>query len=136
MEYNIATSGHLLEKICTLLQSQWRAWMAEVFNVYCDESCHLENDRQKIMLLGAVWCPANKVREITDRIREIKADHGLSPRFESKWTKVSPAKIQFYRDLMDFFSTTILPVCQIARASGLRSGSTSRLGETTRKTRL
>ena len=51
--------------------------MTRVFNVYCDESCHLENDRQKAMVLGAVWCPLEKTREIAVRIREMKARHGL-----------------------------------------------------------
>ena len=77
--------------------------MTQVFNVYCDESCHLENDHQKSMVLGAVWCPLEKTREIAVRIREIKAKHGLSPQFEMKWVKVSPAKVQFYLDIMDYF---------------------------------
>jgi hypothetical protein len=77
--------------------------MTQVFNVYCDESCHLENDRQEAMVLGAVWCPLEKTREIAVRIREIKAKHGLSPQFEMKWVKVSPAKVQFYLDIMDYF---------------------------------
>jgi hypothetical protein len=77
--------------------------MTQVFNVYCDESCHLEKDGQNAMVLGAVWCPLEKVREIAVRIREIKAAHSLSPRFEIKWVKVSPAKVQFYRDVMDYF---------------------------------
>jgi hypothetical protein len=77
--------------------------MTQIFNVYCDESCHLENDRQKAMVLGAVWCPLEKTREIAVRIREIKAKHGLSPQFEMKWVKVSPAKVQFYLDIMDYF---------------------------------
>jgi hypothetical protein len=77
--------------------------MTQVFNVYCDESCHLENDRQKAMVLGAVWCPLEKTREIAVRIREIKVKHGLSPQFEMKWVKVSPAKVQFYLDIMDYF---------------------------------
>ena len=34
--------------------------MSDTFNVYCDESCHLENDHQKAMVLGAVWCPLDK----------------------------------------------------------------------------
>ena len=37
--------------------------MSDTFNVYCDESCHLENDHQKVMVLGAVWCPFDKTRE-------------------------------------------------------------------------
>jgi len=56
--------------------------MTQVFNVYCDESCHMEHDHQQVMVLGAVWCPLDKAREIAVRIREIKTKHGLPPGFE------------------------------------------------------
>jgi hypothetical protein len=29
--------------------------MNKTYNIYCDESCHLENDKQEVMVLGAVW---------------------------------------------------------------------------------
>ncbi len=77
--------------------------MSEIYNVYCDESCHLENDHQQVMVLGAVWCSQEKAREISVRLREIKSHHGLPPEFELKWTKVSPAKARFYLDVMDYF---------------------------------
>lgn len=77
--------------------------MSEIFNVYCDESCHLEHDHQKAMVLGAIWCPVDKSREIAVRLREIKQKHGLAPKFEVKWTKVSPAKTGLYLDLVDYF---------------------------------
>ena len=77
--------------------------MSESFNVYCDESCHLPNDGQPLMVLGAVWCPVDKSREISVRLREIKEAHGLPPDFEVKWSKVSPAKQGFYRDYLDYF---------------------------------
>jgi hypothetical protein len=77
--------------------------MSQTYNVYCDESCHLENSNQKVMTLGAVWCPIEKVKEISVRLREIKQHHNLKPNFEVKWTKVSPAKVQFYLDWMDYF---------------------------------
>jgi len=77
--------------------------MGEIYNIYCDESCHLEKDQQKVMVLGAVWCPLEKKDEIFRRIKEIKLKHGLSNNFEIKWTKVSPAKIQFYLDILDYF---------------------------------
>jgi hypothetical protein len=77
--------------------------MTITYNIYCDESCHLENDRQPVMVLGAVWCQLEKTREISIRIREIKKRHGLPPDFEIKWTKVSPAKQAFYLDLVDYF---------------------------------
>lgn len=77
--------------------------MSEIYNVYCDESCHLQNDHQLVMVLGAIWCPLEKTREIAVRIREIKQRHGLASSFEIKWSKVSPAKQQFYMDLVDYF---------------------------------
>lgn len=77
--------------------------MSEIFNIYCDESCHLEHDHQKVMVLGAVWCPLDRVREISLRLREIKTKHGMKPGFEAKWTKVSPAKQAMYLELVDYF---------------------------------
>ena len=73
------------------------------FNIYCDESCHLENDGQDVMVLGAVWCPVEKAREIAVRLRDIKVRHGVGGDFEVKWAKVSPGKQALYLDLMDYF---------------------------------
>jgi len=77
--------------------------MTGSFNIYCDESCHLEHDQQNVMVLGAVWCPLEKVDEINVRIREIKAKHGLATDFEIKWVKVSPGQLPFYREVLDYF---------------------------------
>ncbi len=77
--------------------------MQKVFNIYCDESCHLEHDRSRVMVLGAVWCPADESRSISEKMREIKMRHGLAPNFEIKWTKVSPAKSSFYLELLKYF---------------------------------
>lgn len=77
--------------------------MRETYNVYCDESCHLENDGQKAMVLGGIWCPARKARDISVRLREIKQNHGMKRPFEVKWTKISPSKRKLYLDLLDYF---------------------------------
>jgi hypothetical protein len=77
--------------------------MPDVINLYCDESCHLENDRQPVMVLGTIWCVQEKAREIAVRLREIKAAHGLPANFEIKWTKVSPAKQDFYLAVLNYF---------------------------------
>jgi hypothetical protein len=77
--------------------------MSQVFNVYCDESCHLENDRQNAMVLGAIWCPLEKTHEIAVRLREIKKKHHMPASFEVKWTKVSSSKKELYLDLIDYF---------------------------------
>jgi len=87
--------------------------MAELFNIYCDESCHLEHDQIPFMVLGCIWCKAERTLAISRRIREIKQKHGLlKPEdlqapdgrpFETKWTKVSKAKLDFYLNLVDYF---------------------------------
>ena len=77
--------------------------MSQTFNFYCDESCHLQHDSSSVMTLGAVWCPSDKAREAAARLREIKQKHGLQPLFETKWVKVSPAKVNFYQDALDYF---------------------------------
>lgn len=73
------------------------------FNIYCDESCHLENDQQKIMALGAVWCQKAYKDEIFSRLRELKTKHNLKKTFELKWNKVSQTKLDYYEDVVDYF---------------------------------
>lgn len=73
------------------------------YNVYCDESCHLEHDGINVMVIGAVWCPHDYVRDINDRIRQIKVRNGISATAEMKWIKISPAKSQLYEDLLNYF---------------------------------
>ena len=73
------------------------------YNIYCDESCHLESDHIKAMSLGAIWCDRLAVRRIAEQIRQLKQAHGLSRQFEIKWTKVSPAKLDFYAAVVDLF---------------------------------
>jgi hypothetical protein len=75
--------------------------METTYNIYCDESCHLENDRIPVMLLGAVWCPREKAKTISAEIRRIKAQHNA--RGELKWTKVSNSRLIFYQALLDYF---------------------------------
>lgn len=77
--------------------------MESTYNIYCDESCHLENDNQKAMVLGAIWAPFQKKSEIFNRLREIKKKHGLSSSFELKWNKVSESKYVYYEDVLNYF---------------------------------
>lgn len=73
------------------------------YNVYCDESCHLEHDHVQVMAWGAVSCPTGDARAIAEAVRALKAEHGLAPDFEAKWSKVSPAQAAFYLALVDLF---------------------------------
>jgi hypothetical protein len=75
----------------------------QAIHVYCDESCHLEHDQASAMVLGAVWCPATHRAMLARKVKAIKKAYGLPPGIEIKWVKVSPAKLDFYRALLDLF---------------------------------
>ncbi|MDE4542249.1 DUF3800 domain-containing protein [Thermoanaerobacterium sp. R66] len=77
--------------------------MGQVYNIYCDESCHLEHDDSKVMVIGGIWCSKNKIKYISDKIKDLKIKHGIKPNFEVKWVKVSPNKIEFYSDMIKLF---------------------------------
>ena len=80
--------------------------MSKTFNIYCDESCHLENDHKDYMLLGFVSSAHNQVKRHTKRINELKEKHHFYS--EIKWSNVSTAQYPFYKDLIDYFFDTDL----------------------------
>lgn len=77
--------------------------MSDYINIYCDESCHLENDGINVMGIGGIWCAKDKIKEINQRIKDIKVRNGVSQNAEVKWTKIAPAKEQLYMDLVNYF---------------------------------
>ena len=80
--------------------------MNKTFNIYCDESCHIENDHKQFMFLGLVSCAFPQVRRHSKRINELKKEHNFYA--EIKWSNVSVSKIRFYLDLVDYFFDTDL----------------------------
>jgi hypothetical protein len=77
--------------------------MTERLHIYCDESCHLENDRMRAMVLGAVWCPASHRKELAGKVKALKKSFNIAPTLEIKWVKVSPGQLPFYQALLDLF---------------------------------
>ena len=75
--------------------------MSTEYNFYCDESLHLPNDGSKIMVLGGIWCPKNRVRNINQNIRDIKKRFNI--KHEMKWVKLSEAKKDAYFELVKYF---------------------------------
>lgn len=73
------------------------------YNIYCDESCHLEHDGIPVMAIGGVWCDVSKKDEIFTRLRQFKTEHGLKSTNELKWNAVSPSKLNYYKDVMNYF---------------------------------
>jgi hypothetical protein len=78
--------------------------MSQIYNIYCDESCHLEHDRQPIMAIGGMWCLKEDAKEISKQIREIKNKH--KARGELKWVSVSKSRQKFFLELIDYFFKT------------------------------
>lgn len=88
--------------------------MKPTINIYCDESCHLQNDKEPVMVIGAVYCPIEKKEEIFERLYSFKLKHNLIPKnkkndndnrtyYELKWNKVSKSKIEYYKDVINYF---------------------------------
>lgn len=88
--------------------------MKRTVNIYCDESCHLQNDKQSVMAFGAVYCPIEKKKEIFERLYSFKVKHNLIPKhkknpkenraiYELKWNKVSNSKLEYYKDVINYF---------------------------------
>ena len=73
------------------------------YNVYCDESCHLEYDRINSMAIGGIWCPKARIKSINRDIVAIKDNHNVLPLSEAKWTSVGPVKIDLYTELLNYF---------------------------------
>ena len=80
--------------------------ISKTFNIYCDESCHLENDHKPFMFLGSVSSAYNQVKLHTEKIQELKRRHNFYA--EIKWTSVSQSKLRFYSELLDYFFATDL----------------------------
>ena len=74
------------------------------------------------MVLGAVWCPSEQAGDISKALREAKVRHGLAQKFELKWKKISPAKVDYYSDVVNYFfdEPALRFRCLIASKAGLR----------------
>ena len=73
------------------------------WNIYCDESCHLELDGQSHMVIGALACPKDRFRTIKSKLQAVKIRHGVHPKLELKWTKVSAARHALFSDYLEVF---------------------------------
>lgn len=75
----------------------------EEINIYCDESCHLENEECKTMVVACLRCPKDKVQNISNDIIAIKKKYKIWKFAEIKWKKVSQTRKDFYVELLNYF---------------------------------
>lgn len=69
--------------------------------IYCDESCPLENE--PITLLGAISCSYEKKDKIVQELRNLKNSYFINSKYETKWVKISKSKLDYYKQLIDYF---------------------------------
>lgn len=77
--------------------------MNEVFNIYCDESCHLEHDEQKVMGIGAITCPTRYAQMVNHELKWLKKQYNMPDGYELKWTKTGKGKLDYYLAVIDYF---------------------------------
>lgn len=75
--------------------------MPESFRIFCDESCHLENDKQPFMVLGGLKVDEKGYHDILEKIRQLRTQFKMGTEF--KWIKISRSRIGFYHALIDLF---------------------------------
>jgi hypothetical protein len=74
------------------------------YNLFVDESCHLEHDRIPVMCIGYVKVPLRVYKELYAIFENIKQKHRTLG--EIKWNKFSKSRLPLYKDLVDFFIDT------------------------------
>jgi hypothetical protein len=69
--------------------------------VYCDESRHECPEVNRYMAIGSLWVPRERKAELTRRFGGLLRECRLGS--EVKWKKVSRARLEAYKRLVDFF---------------------------------
>lgn len=78
----------------------------KTFNLYCDESTHLENDGMPYMIIAYVSSAINQVKIHSENIKNLREKHKFKG--EIKWSKLSESNYPFYSDFIDYFFATDL----------------------------
>ena len=71
------------------------------FNLYCDESRHTSDPKDRYAVIGALKCPRDKKKLIVGRIHALMAKHRAHG--EAGWKRLSPNRIDFYFALLELF---------------------------------
>jgi hypothetical protein len=74
----------------------------KVYNIYCDESCHLKNDGKSVMCLGYTKIEQNNYLDLKNKIKQLKLKYNTPT--ELKWNTISGSRMDFYMALIDFIN--------------------------------
>lgn len=72
-------------------------------NVYCDESCHLERDESRYMVLGSIRCPKTEAKKYNADIIALKESFNRDKTYEIKWNKIYAGNVDLAVALIDYF---------------------------------
>lgn len=75
------------------------------FEVYCDESrpdlLSSKHPQARFMIIGGLWLAAESRENMKAEIHALRDKHHIGGEF--KWQKVTPSKLDFYLELIDWF---------------------------------
>ena len=80
--------------------------MSKTYNLYCDESTHLQGDGMPYMMISYVSCAYPQIKQHKKYIKLLRESHKFKG--EIKWTDVSKSQYEFYADVIDYFFATDL----------------------------
>jgi len=75
--------------------------MSTTYNIYIDESCHLEHDTSKVMCIGYTKINRDDYEALKKTVKAIKLRHNTPT--EVKWNNLSMSRWELYKELIDFF---------------------------------
>jgi len=75
------------------------------YKIFCDESNHLSSDTSNLMVIGEIGCLSDQVEYANRFIKHLKHKHNA--RGELKWTKLNNNKKAFYKELLEFFFSSV-----------------------------
>jgi hypothetical protein len=75
------------------------------FEVYCDENypdlLSSKKPHARYMVIGSLWLKAKDKDKFKEGIQELRDKHKMGGEF--KWQKISPSRLGFYTELMNWF---------------------------------
>jgi len=79
------------------------------YNVYCDESCHLEHDNSNVMVIGAVYCPKKMVKKINKDMLKLSSKRSqLKKRWEDSLAVYDKIEIVEETEVKEEFITVVM----------------------------
>lgn len=75
--------------------------MTKKYDLFLDESCHLESDPFEVMCIGYVSVPRNHYQDLWNELKQLKLEHKTP--VEIKWSKISASRLDLYKSWIELF---------------------------------